>query len=273
MEMGKILSADVLDIIFDQRNKEYGAYDLRKNYQRRLTKSLVTMSLIVALLLITYLLVAAIKPKSAGIIEVKEVALESIADKKQPEQPIVPPPQKVIEPQIKTIKDMVPVIVKDDVHIDDPVPEQKDIEDAKIGNITTAGADDIGVVTSPVDQRTSVVDEPKSHDNAEKIFTGVEIEAKYPGGVNAWTRYIMYKLVYPQQAIDAGIQGTVSVRFIVDRDGHISNVEAISGPETLRATAVNIIKNSIYWESAIQNGQKVKSYKVQPITFKLNDDQ
>jgi len=272
MEMGKILSADVLDIIFDQRNKEYGAYDLRKNYQRRLTKSLLTMSLIVVLLLITYLLIAAIKPKSAGIIEVNEVALENIADKKQPEQPVIPPPQKIIEPQIKMIKDMVPVIVKDNVPIDDPVPEQKDIEDAKIGNITAAGTEDIGVVTAPVDRNTGVVDEPKRHNDEDVIWVGpVEIESKYPGGIPAWSAFLYRKLVYPQQAIDDGKQGTVIVRFIVDKEGNVSDVEALSGPEELRASAVSVIKKSGRWEPAIQNGRKVKSYKSQPITFKLND--
>jgi protein TonB len=67
------------------------------------------------------------------------------------------------------------------------------------------------------------------------------------------------------------VQGTVMVQFIVDREGNVSDVEVVSGPETggLREEAIRVIQKSGKWTPAIQNGRKVKSYKRQPVVFKL----
>lgn len=99
----------------------------------------------------------------------------------------------------------------------------------------------------------------------------MEIESSYPGGASAWSRYLNKTLKYPQEAQDNEIQGTIIVQFIVDKEGNVSDVEAVSGPSTggLRDEAVRVIKKSGKWEPAIQNGRKVKSYKKQPITFRL----
>ncbi|MEP6748419.1 MAG: energy transducer TonB [Bacteroidota bacterium] len=274
MEMGNILSADVLDIIFDQRNKEYGAYDLRKNYQRRLTKSIVVMILVVILLLLTYMLVAAIKPKSNGIEFVKEVTLIDVTDKKKIEPPpVVIPPKQIEPPKERMIRDMVPLIVKNDVPLDQQVPEQKDVDDAKIGNANIPGKDDDGIISPPVDVSKNIVDAPKKLDD-DGIYIGtVEIESQYPGGFEAWKAFLNRNLSYPQDAVDIELQGTVTIQFIVDKEGNVSDVTAISGPEQLRNAAITVIKKSGKWTAAIQNGRKVKSYKRQPVTFRLATDQ
>jgi len=102
------------------------------------------------------------------------------------------------------------------------------------------------------------------------IFTKVEIESEYPGGRAAWDRYLDKNFHYPKPARKAGIQGTVVVQFIVDRQGSVSDVQAISGPEELREEAVRLIKGSKLWTPAIQNGHQVTAYKKQPIEFKLD---
>jgi len=113
------------------------------------------------------------------------------------------------------------------------------------------------------------VEAPKDNTDYDKTFTKVEIESEYPGGAAAWYRYLSKNLVYPDEAVSAEIQGQVVVRFIVDKEGNVSDVEAVSGPEELRDAAVRVIKKSGNWNPAIQNGRKVKSYKSQPINFKL----
>jgi protein TonB len=75
--------------------------------------------------------------------------------------------------------------------------------------------------------------------------------------------------VYPDEAVSAEVQGQVVVRFIVDKEGAVSDVEAVSGPNELRDAAVAVIKRSGKWNPAVQNGRKVKSYKSQPVNFKL----
>ena len=274
MEMGKILSADVLDIIFDQRNKEYGAYDLRKNYQRRLTKSLSITFLVAVLLCVTYILLASIKPDAGKMIVTSVLELEKVTEKDKPVEKLPPPPQKITPPQdIRMIRSTPPIIVKEDVPDDEKPPLNDDLDDAKIGTVNTDGKDDIGVVTPPVDDAKGVVAMPEKHSNGDETFRKVEIDAQYPGGLEAWRVFITRKLVYPQEAVDEGKQGTVYVQFIVDKEGNVSDVNAISGPPELYAAAVSVIKKSGKWEPGIQNGQKVKSYKSQPITFRLDGDQ
>ena len=102
-----------------------------------------------------------------------------------------------------------------------------------------------------------------------KIFTKVENEAEYPGGQQGWRNYLFKTLRYPQVAIDKEIQGTVVVQFIVDTNGNISDIKALGGPKQLQAESIRVIKESGNWISAVQNGKKVKSYKKQPITYKM----
>lgn len=114
-----------------------------------------------------------------------------------------------------------------------------------------------------------VIADTKSDDNI--IFTQTEIEASYPGGSKEWLAYLNKNFKYPQEAQDQGIKGTVIVRFHVDKEGNVSDVEALSGPETggLKEESIRIIKNSGKWIPAKQNGLSVKSYKKQPITYML----
>jgi protein TonB len=105
------------------------------------------------------------------------------------------------------------------------------------------------------------------------IFTKVEIESCFIGGPAAWNRFLNKNLRYPRDARNDNIEGTVIVQFIVDREGKVSDIRAISGPETggLREEAVRLIDISRGgWVPAIQNGRQVQSYKRVPIMFKLD---
>ena len=272
MEIGQILSADVLDIIFDERNKEYGAYDLRKNYQRRLMKATASMLLVVVLLLVAYMLVAAIRPKDNKLLAGPDVVLIKVEPPPPPAEPLPPPPPPPPSPLVKTLILTPPLIVEDDkVKPEEMPPAVEELETAKIGLVNSAGADDADIVAPPVDASKGVVAAPEKKDAAEIIFTKVEIESTYPGGATAWGRFLNKNLPYPQDAVDNGIQGIVSIQFIVDKEGNVSDVTAISGPEELRKAAVTVIKKSGKWEPAVQNGQHVKSYKTQPVVFKLEE--
>ncbi len=272
MEIGKILSADVLDIIFDERNKEYGAYDLRKHYQRRLTKALMVTLLLVALICLTYVLLGAMHTKKETLVIDGVIDLAAIPPKDQPMEKIIPPPQKIAPPpEVRMIKDMVPLIVTDkDVPKEEEMSPQDDIDKAKIGNMTTEGPDEGDIVKPPVDARAGITSVPQKEEDYSGIFSKVEIESTYPGGTPAWSKFLYKNLNFPQEAADINVQGTVMIQFIVDAEGKVSDVTAISGPEELRAAAVAVIKKSGQWTPAIQNGHKVKSYKRQPITFKLD---
>jgi protein TonB len=274
MDVNKILNADILDIIFEGRNKEYGAYDLRKTYNRRLTIAMVSIVALMVLLFAGYLLAGAFNngPKKQ-VMNVQDVQLEDVKEEKKNEPP-PPPPPKVEPPKVEMAKFTPPKIVKDEqVKEDEKPPEQEKLEDTKIGTANQEGVKDEGLA-APVDQGKGVVEAPKKdEEDYDKTFTKVEIESSYPGGVDQWARYLGKTLHYPDEAINNEIQGTVVVQFIVDKEGNVSDVQAVSGPTDggLRDEAVRVIKKSGKWNPAVQNGRQVKSYKKQPVVFKLGD--
>jgi protein TonB len=276
LDVNKILSADILDIIFDGRNKEYGAYEMRKGYNKRLRFALIAMACFCVLLIGGYFLsnvIAANANKKE--IAVQDVQLEDLQQEEKKNEPPPPPPPKPPEPpKVEMAKFTPPKIVKDEeVKEEEKPPEMEKLEDTKIGNVNQEGIKDEGIVAPPVDDGKGVVEAPKKdEEDYDKTFTKVEIESEYPGGQGAWLRYLNKNFRYPQEAIDNEIQGTVVVQFIVDKEGVVSDVEAVSGPQELRDEAMRVIKKSGKWTPAVQNGRQVKSYKKQPIVFKLESE-
>jgi protein TonB len=276
MEISKILTADVLDIIFEGRNKSYGAYELRKSYRRRLVLSITVMLSIILLLLGGYALANMDRKESLAreiVIPDTELKVLTPEEKVEPPPPIkTPPPAKVEMKQFTTFK-----IEKDEkVKPEEAPPPNEELEDVKIGSVNQEGLKDEGIVAPPVDNGnagvTAIV--KKEEPDYNTIFTKVEIDAKYPGGTAAWARYLNKNLQpnIPQEAIDNAISGRLEIKFVVDTLGNVSDVEAISGPKELWEMGVKVIKKSGKWEPAIQNGRKVKSYKRQPIIVTIEEN-
>ncbi len=275
MEVNKIMTADILDIIFEGRNKDYGAYELRKTYNRRMIIALVATAILISVLFVGYVLANNFSETEKTEMIVQDVQLEEIKqEEKKEELPPPPPPPPPEPPKVEMAKFTPPKIVKDEeVQEEEKPPEVEKLEDTKIGAINQEGIKDEGIVAPPVsDAGKGVIEAPKKdEEDYDKTFTKVEIESQYPGGAGAWMRYLNKTFRYPEQAQSDEIQGTVMVKFIVDKEGNVSDVAVVSGPTGggLREEAIRVIKKSGKWEPAVQNGRKVKSYKNQPITFKL----
>lgn len=276
MDISNILSADILDIIFEGRNKSYGAYELRKSYKRRLLISITVMLSVLLLLLGGYLFAnGSGKEQIAKEIIIPDNELKLIEQKEEVEPPPpikTPPPQQVETKQFTQMK----IVPDEQVKPEEKPPANEELEDVKIGTANIEGLKDEGITAPPIDDAGKGVTQIIKKDDTDygAIFTKVEVESKYPGEGPAWARFLNKNLAnnYPQDAIDNGIQGKVEIMFIVDSLGNVSNVEAVSGPKELWDAAVKVIKKSGKWEPAIQNGRHVKSYKRQPIVFKLNDE-
>jgi protein TonB len=192
--------------------------------------------------------------------------------KDQPPPP--PPPPKAPEPpKVEIAKFTPPKIVPDEeVKEDEKPPEVEKLETAKIGTINQEGTKDEGIVAPPVvSQGTGEVVAPKAvEEDYEKVFTKVENPAEFPGGPDAWRRYLERNLRYPEAAQENGTQGVVRVEFIVDKEGNISEVRALNDPgDGLAEEAVRIIKKGPKWIPAEQNGRKVIYRHIQAITFRL----
>jgi periplasmic protein TonB len=272
MEAEKILNADILDIIFEGKNKSYGAYELRKTYNGRIMKSLIAMGVFLLLIGGGFLLAKAVGGKGDKL-ETEEVVMAEVKKDEPPPPPVIPPP--VVPPpppQIKQIQFTPPVIKKDnEVKKDEKIEEIK--EDAAISEVTVQTENTKQVVQAPVViEKSEVVAAPAKVVEDDSPFTKVEIEAEFPGGIKGWSAYLQKKLDGFQNEAPPGTYKVI-VRFIVSRDGSISDVVAQTNYGFgMEEEAVKTIKAGPKWKPAQQNGNIVNAYRTQPITYVVPDE-
>jgi protein TonB len=272
MEKDKILSADILDIIFEGRNKEYGAYELRKTYKRRITIALVSMVGVLLLFLVGGILANTVFKKKQQTL-VQDITLENFKDETPPPPP-PPPPPKVEPPKVEITK-FTPIKIVKDEEVKEPPPEQEKLEDTKIGTINQEGTKDEGIVAPPVEAKGVAVQAPKQEEDYDKVFTVVQIEAKFPGGLAAWAKYLSRNLNSDLPVQNGAPPGkyTVTVSFIVDKAGVISDVQAENDPGYgTKDEAVRVIKKGPNWTPAVQNGRNVAYRARKSITFSVSEE-
>lgn len=272
MQASQILHSDFLDILFDGKNHAYGAYRLRRQYQKRLGKSLLLMIALVALFILFFIVGnylrrnAAQTPKPVS----KNVVLAQV-DVSQPKQPPPPPPppapqQLKLKPQTKyTAFD----VVKDkEVKPNEEPPDLDKIKNQVISTVTKAGNVNGMDPGLEVDKGTGVVAAAPSPD---KVFTVVEQMPSFPGGENALMKYLRDHIRYPAVARENGIQGMVTVQFIVGPDGTIRDVKAVGATKGggLEEEAIRVVKGMPKWKPGRQNGRAVTVQFNLPIDFTL----
>ncbi|HMU45370.1 MAG TPA: energy transducer TonB [Chitinophagaceae bacterium] len=277
MEANKILSSDILDLIFEGRNKDYGAYDLRKTYNRRITRALIITASIAILALLGSVLASTIDSSKNKKIKQQEINLADIKQKEEkkiiPPPPPPPPPKQ--EPPKVEMKQFTPPVIKKDEEVEKPPPPQEELKEAKIDVINQEGIKDLNIQAPVVVDQGKQIVEVKKEDDENKIFDKVEIEAKFPGGDSKWRQYLERNL-NPNTPVDNGApEGTytVVIQFIVDKEGNISDVRPLTNHGYgMEEEAAKVIKKGPKWEPAVQNGRQVKAYRKQPITFQVTGE-
>ncbi len=210
--------------------------------------------------------------------------IDVILDKyKKPYDPIIE--KSIDQPKVQTQKQFqqvsvnIPVITPDkDVAPDEVVKPIDDLENTKIGNSNVIG-EKVGedIVAPPINNSAIGNTVTKSDDLEDyaKTFIHVQIIAQFPGGLDAWKKYLERNLNAGLPAENGAQSGkyTVLVSFVVDREGNISEVKAENNPGFgTDAEAIRIIKKGPKWQPAIQNGRKV-AYRVrQQVTFIVDDN-
>ena len=277
MEANKILNADILDIIFDGKNKAYGAYQLRKTYNGRMVKALIAVGVLLFLVgggfIISNILNERASKDELTVVDTQMAEVKK--DEPPPPPPPPPPPTPPPPPEIKQIQFTPPKIVKDEEVKKDEVIKELE-PDAVISTKTVESDNTKQVVQAPVEDKGSqVVEVPVKAVEEDRIFTKVEIEAEYPGGTGAWRKFLERNLNGQVATDNSAPEGTytVVVRFIVAKDGSVSDIT----PETsvgygMEGEAVRAIKKAPKWTPAQQNGNIVKAYRRQPITFVVADE-
>ncbi|AWW00589.1 energy transducer TonB [Arcticibacterium luteifluviistationis] len=271
--------ANLDDIIFEHRNKTYGAYFLRKNYSKFLTKAAV-YGISSCLLLIggawgyQKFVVPNLAPEEITSVEIDLSALEEELEEEEeidippPEEEEPPPPP----PELKQVQFLPPEPKADEeVIIETPPPEDKDLEDAIVSTQDVEGEDVTDVFTPPPPPPPAVtkpagLGKPKE----EQIFTAVEQNPEFPGGTSEMYKYINSKIKYPPAAQRANISGRVFVKFVVEKDGSIGKIDVLKGIGFgCDEEAVRVIKSMPKWNPGRQNGKNVRVFFTMPVFYQL----
>lgn len=267
------------DIVFEHKNKEYGAYNLRKVQKSILLKSfLVGATAFVLLFLITFFYnqwEAKNKKREVAVdLDLTEInqqkkeedKVEDIKEEKKEEAP-----KQEETAQVK----MIPPEPKKDnlVKHEETIPEVKQTENKDLGTENREGKASAGVVGGGavnlqgppvhVQQKVEVVDD-------NKVFDNVEQEAQYPGGMQALLSFIGENLEYPQKAQDNGTQGKLIVKFVVEKDGTVGSFQTVRPlGDGCEEEVFRILKKTKKWKPALVNNKPVRSYYRLPVVFRL----
>jgi len=267
MEPTTLLNADYLDIIFDKRNKTYGGYELRRNYNRRMKKAGMFVLLgSAALFCFSFIDLNSSHPLPSP--KNDKPTLLTKVDLFQPPPPpapplVAPPPPP---PQANSKMLTPPKITDKDVPPENTMTPVNDLRNAQPGPSNTIG-DSTGLSSIPaVEHGTGII--PASSDKPGKPLTIVDQMPEFVGNMGD---YLSKHLRYPDAAREQGIEGRVVIEFVVSEDGTVTSARvARSIGGGCDEEALRIINSMPKWKPGKQNGIPVKVLFTLPIKFVLN---
>lgn len=256
------------ELVFEGRNKDYGAYDLRRNSALRHNKAMIIITVLAVACFTVPALIKAVIPQR----EIKEIMTEVTTLSQLPPPEVkseaikkvnaAPPP-----PLKSTIKFTAPVIKKDEeVREEDEIKTQEEVTNAKVaisvadvkGNDEENGAD-------IADLKEIAQDDP------DVPFQVVEQMPVFPGGEKAMMKFINKQIKYPVLAMENGIEGRVILRFVVLPNGEIGEINILrSVDDSCDKEAIRVIRSMPKWIPGKQNGMAVSVYFTLPIAFQLS---
>lgn len=258
------ISPERLALVFQDRNQAYGAYTLRRDYNRTITKAVFLSFFGLLLLVSTPSIIRYLFPEKITLPFEKPEVILDITE-------IVLPDEKIIIPEKTTTTPPTPqssstqytnLIVKDNDSINDGLT-QEDLSKLILATKTIV-ADSV----PGKDPLPDTKDIPST--GTSKTFFWVEEMPQFPGGENEMLKYLRNHIKYPIGAREANITGVVYVSFIVDKEGEIKNIEILRGiGGGCEEEAVRVIKKMSKWKPGKQNGQAVNVEFKLPVSFTL----
>jgi len=268
MRPENILQSDVLDIIFENKNKAYGAYNLRRNYNKRLLQSIGVTCMVV----LAVAAVQTMKPEDRilGGLQIDSTILVMIPPAERPKDPVKPQETKPLQ-NVATVNDN-PIVVVPDVDVNDSIPTVDDLANNTLGNTNKPGIVDGTVDVDPGPSITNGGDEPPV-ENTEPPFDDetvriyADVMPEFPGGMEALKKFLYKNLRQPDD-MEAGDRLIVKVKFVVNKNGDIDNIEVIqSGRQDLDKEVVRVVKKMPRWKAGEQNKRPVPVIFNLPVTF------
>ena len=271
-----LISRDWTEMVFEGRNKEYGAYRLRKNAGKRNLYSLITIFIAALAIWGGISLVKFVESRTKSVAQTSVAELSALnqpkkkAEVKQQKKVKLEQPEKVVERVKSSVKFTAPVIKKDDeVKPEDELKTQDELMSTKtaIGALDVKGNDD---ANGEVLKIKEAVAQPEPKPEVEKVFDVVEQMPSFPGGPSALMEWLSNNVKYPVVAQENGVQGRVVVSFVVERDGSITDVKVVRGVDpSLDREASRVVRAMPRWIPGKQNGSAVRvKYNVR-VAFRL----
>lgn len=258
---------DITDIIFANKNKEYGAYVLRKLYNKYVTLSTIFGTIFFVLCLTGPMIVKSLSPKET-VSKKKVITLDYTQLQEPPSlDKAAPPPTVDVPPPLKSTIAFLPPVVKPDEQVsNDVVPTVEDLKKVDPGAKTQEGQEG-GVDYSLIETQEKIVEAPKEE---AQVFTYVEEMPTFPGGEDAFYSYVGKQIQYPEIAKRAGVEGKVYIQFVVRTDGKVTDVTVAKGIGAgCDEEAVRVVRSMPNWKPGRQNGHPVNVKISVPIVYKL----
>jgi periplasmic protein TonB len=262
------------EIVFEHRNKAYGAYDLRNAYQGVLTKSFLIGTAVFLVSIIAPIVYSEIKKANAVentdvVADVKLIQQEDEIIEQPKETPPPPPPPKVEPPKIETVKDMLPEPAQKPKN-EEPPKKLSEVKDTTIGTKTEEGVKVVNAAPPPPPPSNGIqkgVELPKT--DPATVYTEVDQEAEFDGGLNGFRGKIS------QNFDTSSFEGTTdeikaNISFIVERDGTLTDVKATGDNSEFNRECERTIKNlRMKCKPAKFNGENVRSRFKMPMKMQF----
>ena len=274
MKTSLLLNREMNDIVFENRNKSYGAFALRHDYERNMSRAMISAFLFFLCCINTPNVIRLFQNRTSvddityTNTPVNLEAVKTIA-------PVVKPPVKIPQKTPPSIKSQIAYIapaVKPDDHaiVEVDIPQVEQLANVEIGSTTInnpEGTIDAGIVDN-YDNSSAIVET-----NVEPaVFNSyaVQQQPEFPDGMAAMYAFLQKNLDFPQLAIDMGISGTVYVQFVVTKEGFIQNATVLKGPGGgLNQEALRVVNMMPRWKPGKHNGKAVAVNFTLPIKFQL----
>ncbi len=275
-EKGTTQYRDMLDIIFADRNKTYGAYQLRRAYTQYLGRALVIGLLLIGFFFALPIILSAVRglvPKEKPIDVVAELGPPPDIDPNNPPPPPPPPPPTPPPPTRSTVKFVPPVIKKDEEVVDEKPPAVEELIEKKedIGTEDKKGNDEAAPTIDENPSELQIIEEPKVVEEKTYELFDIQKPPSFPGGDGELMKFLAKNIEYPTLAKENNIQGVVALTFVVGKDGSVSDVQVVKdigggcGKE-----AVRVVKSMPKWVAGEANGNPVKVRFTLPVRFRLD---
>ncbi len=266
-------SSDWCDIVFTGKNKSYGAYALRQSSSKRHIWAFLVVVIFVGVVAGIPAFLKAVTPPKEYVQNVTDIYnIAELEKLKEQEEQILEPATMPAPPLVANAQRFTPPAITADNMVDETreliSQEEMNASNAIISTITVETGNTVGIDPRELQEHGEITNDPPQDPN--KIFDVVTVMPQFPGGNGELMKYLSANIKYPTIAAENGIEGRVVLKFVVQKNGSISDIQVVRPLDpSCDKEAVRVVKGMPNWIPGMQNGHPVAVYFTLPVLFKL----